>query len=135
MRILLSSLLVGASLAAIAAPAWAQSVIRADQTVTGALQASDRVLDDGSHYDCYRLQATPGRPLNILLRSTDFDAYLAVVDGSDCASSGVPHSDDDSGGGTNALISFTPGNGTYSIRANSLSSGETGAYQLILEIM
>lgn len=130
MRGLLSSLVIGASLAALAAPVMAQTAIRSGQTISGSLQRSDSALGDQSLYDCYRLQTTAGRPMTVTLRSEDFDAYLAIVAGADCSSSAVPESDDDSGGGTDALITFTPGNGIYSIRANSLGRGQTGAYSL-----
>lgn len=113
-----------------AAPVLAQSAIGPGQAITGSLQRSDGVLEDGSYYDCYRLQGTAGRPVIVSLASDDFDTYLAVVEGSECRGGDTVDTDDDGGGDTNSRLMFTPGNGSYSIRANSLRDGETGAYRL-----
>lgn len=118
-----------------ALPAAAQSVIRPGETVRGSLTGSDRRLDDGSSYDCFRLQARAGERVAVTLRSNDFDAYLAVVEGRDCSASDSAETDDDGAGGTDSLVRMTLGDGPYSIRANSLSEGETGAYTLSVEVL
>ena len=118
-----------------ALPAAAQSVIRPGETVGGSLTASDRRLDDGSSYDCFRLQAAAGERISVTLRSNAFDAYLAVVEGRDCATGDSVETDDDGGGGTDSLIRVTLGAGPYSIRANSLTEGEAGAYTLSVEAL
>jgi predicted small integral membrane protein len=112
----------------------ASQPIRIGQVVAGSLTASDHILSDGSFYDLYRFQAARGERFVITLRSEDFDAYLALArSGSDGFDALV--SDDDSGGGTDARITWSaPAEGTYLIRANSLRSGETGTYRLTLEV-
>ena len=98
-----------------ALPAAAQSVIRPGETVGGSLTASDRRLDDGSSYDCFRLQAAAGERISVTLRSNAFDAYLAVVEGRDCATGDSVETDDDGGGGTDSLIRVTLGGGPSSL--------------------
>lgn len=116
---------------ALAGAVQAQSAIGPGQTIEGRLSADDPVLDDGSHYDCYRLAAAPGQTVDILMRSGAFDAYLTVSP-SGCDGYGSDAvSDDDGGGGTDSRVSLTlDGGGPYHIRANSLLAGDTGPYSL-----
>jgi hypothetical protein len=127
--------LVAGGLLVAAMPAAAQSVIRPGETVRGSLTASDRTLDDGSSYDCFQLQARAGERIAVTLRSSDFDAYLAVVEGRDCSAGDPAETNDDGAGGTDSLVRTTLGAGPYSIRANSLSQGERGAYTLSVEAL
>lgn len=129
----ITGLLVASGLLVAAAPAMAQSTIRPGETVRGSLSASDWSLDDGSFYDCFNLQAQAGQRISVTLRSGDFDAYLAVMEGANCASDEAAETDDDGAGGTDSLVRITLGEGRYSIRANSLSEGETGSYALTVE--
>ena len=130
----ITGLLVASGLLAAAAPAMAQSTIRPGETVRGSLGASDRSLDDGSFYDCFNLQAQAGQSLSITLRSDDFDAYLSLHQGGSCDSE-IQSDDDGLGDGSDSRLEHTFGRGgRYSLRANSLSSGETGRYALVVEI-
>ena len=125
-----SGVLVAGGLLLAASTAAAQSAIRPGETLRGTLNGSDAVLDDGSFYDCFTLRARPGERLEVTLRSADFDAYLAVLEGRSCAAGASGESDDDGAGGTDSRVGITLGDGAYSIRANSLGEGETGAYTL-----
>jgi hypothetical protein len=119
---------------ALAPAARAQSFVRAGQTVSGRLEASDPALDDGSHYDVWSYRGRAGERLVVTLRSDDFDAYLAVgrLSGGDCEDD--CETDDDGAGGTDARVVLTlREDGVYGIRANSLDEGETGAYTLTVE--
>ena len=129
-----SSLLVAGGLLLAASTAAAQSAIRPGETLRGTLSGSDAVLDDGSFYDCFTLRARPGERLEVTLRSADFDAYLAVLEGRSCAAGASGESDDDGAGGTDSRVGITLGDGAYSIRANSLGGGETGRYGLVVVI-
>lgn len=128
-----TGLLVASGLLVAAAPAMAQSTIGPGETVRGTLSASDWSLDDGSFYDCFNLRAQAGQRISVTLRSDDFDAYLAVLEGANCAADEALETDDDSAGGTDSLVELTLGSGRYSIRANSLSEGETGRYTLAVD--
>ena len=128
-----TSLIFGALLAGAAVPAAAQDAIRPGQTVQGELSSGDAVLGDDTFYDVWRFRGEEGHVYAVMLRSDDFDAYLAVGSTAedDCADC---EEDDDGGGGTDARAEFrAPSSGTYVIRANSLSAGETGRYTLELQ--
>ena len=115
-----------------AAPAGLPAVTLG-QTVSGRLDASDPKLPDDSHYDLYLYRGRPGEQVLVTLRSPDFDAYLAggrMVGGRFEAE----QRDDDSGGGTDAQLVGTVGQGgVLAIQANSLSARQTGRYTLTVE--
>lgn len=127
------ALLAGGLLFA-ALPAAAQSAIRPGGSVQGVLNASDRALEDGSYFECFALQAQAGQRVSVTLRSNDFDAFLAVVQGRDCSAGEAVETDDDSAGGTDSRVETTLGSGPYSIRVNTLGGGETGAYTLSMAV-
>jgi plastocyanin len=115
------------------APVHAQGELRKGETGRGTLSTSDRKLDDDSFYDMWTYRATSGESVRITLRSSDFDTYLAVgrMDGNDFESD---ETDDDGAGGTDSEVKMTFREaGVYTIRVNSLSAGEKGAYTLMLE--
>ena len=125
-----SGALLASGILLAAVPAAAQSTIRPGGSVQGTLSSSDRVLDDGSYYECVSLRARAGQRVEITLRSPDFDTYLGLVQGRDCSGGDSMETDDDGAGGTDSRLQVTLGSGPYSIRVNSLSEGETGAYTL-----
>ena len=129
------ALLGAAVLCALPAALAAQpgTPIRAGQTVSGSLTASDPKLDDDSYYDQYVYRGRAGEQVTVTLRSSAFDAYLSVgtMDGGSYTSS---ETDDDGAGGTDSRVSVAVGpGGVLVIRANSLSAGATGAYTLRVE--
>lgn len=102
------------------------------QTLTGDLGGSDPKLGDNSFYDLYTFQARAGDGVTATLRSSDFDAFLALgrMRGEEFEEI---ESDDDRGGGTDARVSTTLAEaGTYTLRVNSLYGEKTGAYTLEL---
>ena len=104
----------------------AQTSIAAGQTVNAALSASDCLLADDSHADLYRFTLTSARVVQVDLTSSQFDAYLGILD----ADGELLVDDDDGGGGTDARIVLTLVAGSYVIVATSFEPGETGSYQL-----
>lgn len=117
----------------IASSATAQSSIRPGDHVQGVLNATDRTLADGSRYDCFNLLAAAGESVVITLRSTEFDAYLSITDGTDCNNPVAIGTDDDSAGGSDAQIRMTLGPGAHSFRANAYRTGQGGRYELVVE--
>jgi hypothetical protein len=120
---------------AVTSTASAQSTIRVGQTVNGTLSASDLVLeDDGSHYDCYVFETTPGVTYTVDMSSSEFDTFLGLGRGRTCNPPLEAENDDRSGDDTNSRIVFTAGvtaaGSYYFIIANSYEAGETGAYRL-----
>ncbi len=99
-------------------------------TVTGELSSADPTLSDGSHYKLFTFTGTAGQTVQIDLMSSAFDSYLYLRD-----QSGQPIAhDDDGGGGLNArIVQQLPYTGTYQIVANTLQSGQFGAFTLQLQ--
>lgn len=96
-------------------------------TVEGTLDEADYTLPSGQRIDAWRLQGTAGSFVSIDLTSDAFDTFLRVLgpglDGD--------LTDDDSGGGCNARISFTfPETGRYLVIARALGPEEMGPYTL-----
>jgi hypothetical protein len=108
--------------------------IRSGQSVSGELTESDPRMDDASRYDLYSFTARRGQQVIITLRSSAFDAYMALgqIDGESFTSL---ESNDDDGGGDDAQINYRiPRDGVYLIRANSLFANQTGAYTVELKL-
>lgn len=109
--------------------------IAPDSSTSGALQVGDCTVEalfpgsgDSSLLDQYRVTLTSQGTLTLALNSVAFDSFLALF--SDLQQAPIA-TDDDSGGGGNALISLSLGAGTYIVLANSaLSTPITGAYTL-----
>lgn len=117
-------------------PAAAQQAtpIRIGAPVSGALTAEDARVDSEDEgqfiHDDYLIQLRDGQRVEAVMRSDAFDAYLSVAgptdDGTDFASD-----DDGLGEGTDARLRFAaPADGTYRIRARTLSGFEGGDYRL-----
>ncbi len=104
------------------------------QVVRGALASGDEKLADDSYADTYRFTGTAGLRVTITLKSSDFDAYLSVGRAQDGRFTEI-ESDDDGGDGTDAQLELAlPGTGEYLVRANTLMEGETGAYELQVQV-
>lgn len=104
--------------------------IAAGEPVTGRLESTDPMLDDGTHYDVYRYAGRAGEQISITMRSEEFDTYLSLrlEDGT------IIEEDDDNAGGTDArIITELPDDGVYLVYANALFETGTGAYTLALE--
>jgi hypothetical protein len=119
-----------ALLGVVASPARAQQQIPIGSSVSGVLTNSDPTLGDGSHYKLFTFVGTAGQTVQVDLMSTAFDSYLYLRDQNGNA---IAH-DDDSGGNLNSRIVQTlPYSGTYQIVANTLRSGQFGAFTLQLQ--
>ena len=106
--------------------------IRSGQGLIGELEPSDATLADGSYADQYAYTGQAGEQVRIVLDSQSFDAFLILGSGPPGAWERLA-SDDDGGGGTNALLeAVLPEAGVYTIVVNSFSPAEEGAYSLSL---
>lgn len=102
------------------------------RTRSGDLAAGDQMADDNSYFDCFVFTGAGGHRVTIEMRAPAFDAYVALYNGGTCSGDYIG-SDDDGGGGTDSRLTTTlPADGVYSVRANSLSAGSTGAYSITL---
>lgn len=108
------------------------------QTHQGRIETGDLVLSaDNSLYDVYSFEAAEGMTITATMVSTEFDTYLHLVDANGTQ---LVTNDDDAtmgagpgGAQTNSKVTFVaPSTGTYSVWANTLSSGLTGAYTVTI---
>lgn len=105
--------------------------ITIDSRLTGTFSESSPTLDDGSHYEDFLITGAANTSVEISLLSGDFDAYLNFGKMDNGSFRGILTNDDCDDSGSNACIKYVfPDNGTYVIRANTLSEGETGAFSL-----
>lgn len=94
---------------------------------SGVLTPSDPRLNDNSVYHAYLYEGQAGETITIEVNSSDFDAYAIIQD----QSRNKLGEDDDSGEGTDALLTFTlPYTGAYRILANAYRAGAYGRYTL-----
>lgn len=96
------------------------------RTMEGELEAGDPRAIDGRLYDVVEIRAEAGGQVTALLESEDFDAFLYL----NLSTGENLDSDDDSGGGSNAMIDATvPESETYTLVITSFFGGE-GEYTL-----
>jgi hypothetical protein len=78
----------------------------------------------------YRLVGSAGMPLTATLTSSAIDSYLEIVN----AETGLlVRDDDDSGGGLDSFLNFTPTSGVaYIIRVTTAIPSQTGSFRLSL---
>ena len=103
------------------------STVNVGSSANGTLETTDcisMIHTGGTYYDDFTFEAIAGTPHTITLNSTAFDAYLYLLNGST-----VLTQNDDSNGGTNSRIVYTPTvSGTLTIHATSYADNSTGAY-------
>lgn len=102
--------------------------IACSSTNTQQLATSDCFVG-GFYGDFYSFSGTAGQHVTISMTSSVIDTYLVLFD----PEADVVAEDDNSGGGTNAVITFTiDATATWFIVASSSDPGELGAYTLTL---
>lgn len=115
---------------ALAQPLQAQGGISAGQTVSGRLDASDYLRDDGTYYDDWFYEGRAGERITVTQQSSDFDSWLLlgrVVNGE----FQLDGFNDNGAGGNDSRITYTlPASGRYVIRVNVVGRGRMGAYTL-----
>lgn len=113
--------------------AGAGGTLRLGQSASGELTRGDGQLADDSYFDDYVVTLRRGERVTATLRSEAFDAFLHA--GRRAADGTLENraNDDDSGGGTDARLTYTADrDGPVTIRVNTLSAGERGRYTLEL---
>ena len=111
-----------------APPAAAAAGPVASTTLTGTLDPFDEQLDSGEYVDLFEQTFSTGVPVELWLRSTEFDVYLGVL-GPDGAI--VFEVDDTPGEGLNVRETFVPTqSGAHVLVVTSAFPGETGRYLL-----
>ena len=112
-------------------PLLAQSEIKLDQPVGGALSTDSPRADDNTPYELHVYRGPAGQRIRVTMDSDAFDAYLAVGTNAAPSCQDDCRTDDDNGDGTNAALVYTmPASGRVEIRANSIGSSDSGPYTL-----
>jgi hypothetical protein len=118
---------------ALATPVAAQQRITPGQSVSGRIDSGDPIYRDGTPYEAYRFTARAGARYTITMRSSDFDSYLILFEGTDLTGASTT-TNDDGGGGLNAQIDHTTTrSGTWTILANTISASARGSFTLDLQ--
>jgi hypothetical protein len=100
-----------------------------DVTLDETLSINDCDAGSGSFGDDMIVFLREGEQLDVTMTSTAFDAKLFLF--GEIASNDFFVSDDNSGGGTNARLTFTaPVTDYFVLRPTSALSGKTGAYTI-----
>jgi hypothetical protein len=98
-------------------------------TTQGTLSFTSCQYPDGTFADIYQFNVTDSTSLDLHLASGDFDAYLQVLD----SKGNVIDEDDNSDGGTNAVVSDTFDPGTYFVVAKPfIGASSSGRYALTI---
>jgi len=107
--------------------------IEPNSEMSGALDDSDPVTEDGSFYDYWTYQGRSGERLKITMTSDDFDTYVSIGTVQNGSFNEIS-SNDDGPEGTNSVLEVTlPSSGTFTIRAKALSGENSGDYKLKVE--
>lgn len=124
-------------LVAIACSVWqvvpARSFAQAPRTLRGTLSASSpvsEVLRPGHYHNLHKVYLYAGQRYTIDLESSDFDAYLFLLDGQRHA---VAENDDAAAGTTNSRVAYVPGvSGFYEVVATSFQKSDVGSYTITI---
>jgi hypothetical protein len=98
--------------------------------VTGALDSGDSTRFDCSYYKAYHLDVSRDMPVEITLESEDFDPYLVLISPS---GEFVPSEDAGEGQSEVHVEKDLEERGRWLVIANTLNTGESGTYRLVVE--
>ena len=108
----------------------AAAVAKGPRIELGSLAAPDDTLRSGEFADIYRFDGRPGQRVTVDLTSDAFDTYLIVKDPN---GEQVENDDTDRAGHSVVEMDVTE-SGRYSVLVTSFEPGETGAYQLLIDL-
>ena len=104
------------------------STVTPGDTVSGVITYTGCQYTDNVFADVYQMNLTADAAIDLQLNSSEFDAYLVLLD----SKGAVVDEDDDSGGSTNARITRTLPAGTYFMVVEPFGDYTShGAYSLI----
>lgn len=128
------ALAAAAGLVLLPSHAASQAVLRPGVIAKGELKSGDLKLDDDTYADLWRFNGSRGQQVRITMRAPSFDAYLQLGYYNEKGEWMSVDSDDDGAGGTDSKLELAlPREAEFTVRANTLKVGETGAYSLLLE--
>ncbi len=104
------------------------STVTAGATVSGVITYTGCQYTDNTFADLYQMNLAADATIDLRLNSSDFDAYLVLLD----SKGALVDEDDDSGGNTNARITRSLPAGTYFLVVKPFGDYTShGAYTLI----
>lgn len=100
------------------------------QTHEGSLESDDpRLPDSGKYMDSYTFEVEEGQRIVVTMTSDALDTYL-ILESPD----GETTENDDASPGTSLVELVAPTGGTWTATATSYADGETGDYELTIEL-
>ena len=98
--------------------------------ISGTLGEGDSLREDESWYEGWSIDLDEGERVVIVLASPDFDTYLTLVS----PSGRTFNNDDDGEGGTDSRLDIVADEaGSWTVVANTLTPGDSGAFRLSVE--
>jgi hypothetical protein len=97
---------------------------------SGVLAAGDETLRSGEFVDQYEFVAAPGQHFSIDLQSDEFDTYLILEE----PRGGQQENDDTDRAGHSVIEMDATESGTYSVLVTSYAVGQTGRYDLQIDV-
>lgn len=105
--------------------------IEVGQTVRGSITGTDEMDEEGYLSDTWVLELDATTQVEIVMRSTEVDAFLDIDEYlADLDYLEHITDDDDGAGGTDAMLALTLHPGVYAINASTYDAYETGSYTL-----
>lgn len=115
-----------------APPERAPEALAYGATIQGEIDAEDPTDDQERGFDTYQFDGVEGQRVQVIMRSGDFDAFLAISS-ADGEFSELASDDDGLGQGTDSRLTFTlPTTGSYVVRASPLVTQSDGLYSIEL---
>ncbi|MDE5071538.1 MAG: PPC domain-containing protein, partial [Trichodesmium sp. St5_bin8] len=123
--------------AVVVQPGWAQTYVLSQEPSTteateeliinGTLNENSELFEDGSYFQWHTFTGKAGEAITIELSSSEFDAYLMLVD----PRFNKIAENNDGGENNNAKITITlPTTGTYTVIVKAFEKGQQGSYKL-----
>ena len=126
----ITALVLAALLGAQQQPANPVVPLTLGQSIGGELAPGDRTGETGAYFDCFSFRGRAGQALTVGLRSSDFVPMLVLRRGPTCEGNLLYVA---RGADGEAQVRTDLGyDEVYSLKAQSVTAGETGAYDLTL---
>lgn len=109
----------------------AEAIPSGPRTERGQLASGDDTMRSGEYADAYTFEAVPGQHARLDVSSSDFDTYLMLLGPGEIRQ----ENDDVEGAPGHSIIEMDLTEvGTYNIIVTSYATGETGNYELTIDV-
>lgn len=131
-------LLAGFASSAFADPAPSVRTLQAGVLTQSTMDANDPIIGDESHVEYFQVAARAGQLVRVTMESQAFPPLLIIGpfdDATGCDTCTYGSVDGGEGVGAATAVYLAPANGLVSIRTNTMSGGQTGAYSIKAEVV